>query len=309
MCGTSERAGHGMSERHQSPLHALVPTSSWPTRYNSARIVAVHTPLPMEPREAAPAADAAAADPQACPLYDELVIAHLTPAISISRYRDETQLPAIMAIMAKDLSEPYSIFTYRFFLSGWPELCFLVGGAGAVPSVPPLPSPPDDDSCRAAPGAPSRRPTPAAGSWAPSLGKRSSRRAACGGTSPCSQWTVPSASWGWGSGWRPPSCSRCRRRATRCAGPTVRLAPFRAAPTPAPHPILSRRQIVLEAELSNSAALRLYDKLGFVRDKRLPRYYMNGSDAFRLRHWPPPRAPAVPPPPEEGHGGGAPAAS
>ena len=41
--------------------------------------------------------------------------------------------------------------------------------------------------------------------------------------------------------------------------------------------------IVLETEITNLAALRLYEKLGFSRDKRLPRYYMNGNDAFRLR--------------------------
>ena len=51
---------------------------------------------------------------------------------------------------------------------------------------------------------------------------------------------------------------------------------------------------MLETELTNIAALRLYERLGFVRDKRLPRYYMNGNDAFRLRVWVPrPPAPAA----------------
>lgn len=44
-------------------------------------------------------------------------------------------------------------------------------------------------------------------------------------------------------------------------------------------------EIVLETELSNKAALRLYENLGFVRDKRLFRYYLNGVDAFRLKLW------------------------
>ena len=44
-------------------------------------------------------------------------------------------------------------------------------------------------------------------------------------------------------------------------------------------------QIVLEAEVGNEAALSLYGKLGFVRDKRLAKYYLNGSDAFRLKLW------------------------
>jgi peptide alpha-N-acetyltransferase len=42
-------------------------------------------------------------------------------------------------------------------------------------------------------------------------------------------------------------------------------------------------EVVLEAEAGNSGALRLYRRLGFVRDKRLARYYLSGADAFRLK--------------------------
>jgi peptide alpha-N-acetyltransferase len=44
-------------------------------------------------------------------------------------------------------------------------------------------------------------------------------------------------------------------------------------------------EIVLEAETSNVPALKLYEKHGFIRDKLLTRYYMNGSDAFRLKYF------------------------
>ena len=44
-------------------------------------------------------------------------------------------------------------------------------------------------------------------------------------------------------------------------------------------------QIVLETEVTNKAALKLYENLGFVRDKRLFRYYLNGVEAFRLKLW------------------------
>ena len=44
-------------------------------------------------------------------------------------------------------------------------------------------------------------------------------------------------------------------------------------------------QIVLETEITNKAALHLYENLGFVRDKRLFRYYLNGVDALRLKLW------------------------
>ena len=42
-------------------------------------------------------------------------------------------------------------------------------------------------------------------------------------------------------------------------------------------------EIALECETSNVAAQRLYQKLGFIRDKMLRRYYYTGTDAFRLK--------------------------
>lgn len=42
------------------------------------------------------------------------------------------------------------------------------------------------------------------------------------------------------------------------------------------------KQVVLETEYDNSAALGLYESLGFIREKRLYRFYLNGKDAFRL---------------------------
>lgn len=42
------------------------------------------------------------------------------------RYESELQMPWIMRLITKDLSEPYSIYTYRYFIHNWPQLCFLV---------------------------------------------------------------------------------------------------------------------------------------------------------------------------------------
>lgn len=44
-------------------------------------------------------------------------------------------------------------------------------------------------------------------------------------------------------------------------------------------------EIVLETEVINKPALKLYENLGFLRDKRLFRYYLNGLDALRLKLW------------------------
>ena len=41
-------------------------------------------------------------------------------------------------------------------------------------------------------------------------------------------------------------------------------------------------------------AVRLYEKLGFVRDKKLPRYYLHGTDAWRLKLWLDRPAPPLP---------------
>lgn len=41
--------------------------------------------------------------------------------------------------------------------------------------------------------------------------------------------------------------------------------------------------VELEAEHVNRGAIRLYERLGFVRTHRMCRYYLNGSDAFKLK--------------------------
>lgn len=47
-------------------------------------------------------------------------------SIEYVQYESELQMPMIMKIIQKDLSEPYSIYTYRYFIHNWPKLCFLV---------------------------------------------------------------------------------------------------------------------------------------------------------------------------------------
>ncbi|KAM0787860.1 hypothetical protein ACM66B_003912 [Microbotryomycetes sp. NB124-2] len=43
------------------------------------------------------------------------------------------------------------------------------------------------------------------------------------------------------------------------------------------------QEVVLETEFDNFQALKFYSKLGFVKDKRLYRFYLNAKDAFRLK--------------------------
>eukprot|EP00616_Rhizochromulina_sp_CCMP1243_P013627 CAMPEP_0118985166 /NCGR_PEP_ID=MMETSP1173-20130426/39365_1 /TAXON_ID=1034831 /ORGANISM="Rhizochromulina marina cf, Strain CCMP1243" /LENGTH=187 /DNA_ID=CAMNT_0006935871 /DNA_START=6 /DNA_END=567 /DNA_ORIENTATION=+ len=141
-----------------------------------------------------------------------------------------------MALMDQELSEPYSIFTYRFFLHKWPGLCVraLVGDemVGVV-------------ICKAE-QEPDRHGNMAYTGYIAMLAVSDQHRKKGIGSS------------------------------------LVRLAMQRMKD-------LGCDQAMLETEVSNTKALRLYDRLGFLRDERLVKYYMNGGDAFRLRLWFEPR--------------------
>lgn len=64
----------------------------------------------------------------------------------------------------------------------------------------------------------------------------------------------------------------------------LRPPPEFVATLPPDHPSReSVDEIVLETEADNTAALAFYAKMGFVREKRLHRFYLNGKDAYRLR--------------------------
>lgn len=38
-------------------------------------------------------------------------------------------------------------------------------------------------------------------------------------------------------------------------------------------------------QASNLGAQALYSKLGFVKDEKMAKYYLNGGDAYRLKLW------------------------
>lgn len=48
-----------------------------------------------------------------------------TVEITFKEYENELQMPDIMRVIQRELSEPYSIYTYRYFIHNWPKLCFL----------------------------------------------------------------------------------------------------------------------------------------------------------------------------------------
>lgn len=152
----------------------------------------------------------------------------MTPRASVVPYQGEQHLPAIMRMMEESLSEPYSIFTYRYFLASWPQFCFVVEGPdsrclGAI-------------ICRLAPA----KSTGASRGYIAMLATLPELRRQGFG-----QLLVKSAV-----------------GALQDAG---------------------AEEVVLETEVTNVAAVGLYERLGFLKEKRLHCYYLNGSDAFRLK--------------------------
>ena len=151
--------------------------------------------------------------------------------VVFSTFESEASLPDIMALVEKDLSEPYSVFTYRYFVLGWPALTILAREASDSKLLGVI-------VCKA---------------------DRQNRRKRLRGY----------------------IAMLAVEKEHRKRGIGSYLA-YQA--------ILKMKEmgcdeVVLETELSNSGALSLYGKLGFTRDKRLCRYYLNGGDAFRLKLW------------------------
>ena len=168
-------------------------------------------------------------------------------------YDSEHYLQGIIDLIKVDLSEPYSIFTYRYFINNWPELCFL--------ALMPAPH----------------------GGLAPV--ERAGHPAQCVvGCIVCKQDKHRSGAL---RGYIAMLAVHHSMRKRGMGRKLVQLAVRAMRDSGAD-------EAVLETEVTNIGALRLYEGLGFVRDKRLPRYYLNGNDAFRLKVWfhsPPPLPP------------------
>mmetsp|Transcript_12367 Transcript_12367/g.34730 ORF Transcript_12367/g.34730 Transcript_12367/m.34730 type:complete len:212 (-) Transcript_12367:311-946(-) len=145
----------------------------------------------------------------------------------IRQYRSEDDLDLVMALIDNELSEPYSIFTYRYFIYNWPNLCYLAFDSATGKA------------------------------FGTVVCKLDSHRGTVRGY--LAMLTVEKE-------------YRGKMIGTRL----VRLGIQEMIACGA-------EEVVLEAEVNNHGALRLYTNLGFIRDKRLHRYYLNGGDAFRLK--------------------------
>ncbi|KAJ6980222.1 hypothetical protein D5086_022493 [Populus alba] len=141
-------------------------------------------------------------------------------------YGGEHHLPLIMNLVDQELSEPYSIFTYRYFVYLWPQLSFLAFHKGK-----------------------------------------------CVGTVVCKMGDHRNSTFrGYIAMLVVIKPYRGRGIATELVTRSIQVMMESGC-----------EEVTLEAEVTNKGALALYGRLGFIRAKRLFRYYLNGVDAFRLK--------------------------
>nr|SVE73595.1 EOG090X07BN [Daphnia atkinsoni] len=158
----------------------------------------------------------------------DLITNPLVKNVTYVQYQSELQMPDIMRLIQKDLSEPYSIYTYRYFIHNWPMLCYLaMYGEKCVGAI----------VCKL------------------DVHKKVVRR-----------------------GYIAMLAVDEKYRQEKIGSNLVKKAIAAMVADGAD-------EVVLETEITNEPALRLYENLGFVRDKRLFRYYLNGVDALRLKLW------------------------
>ena len=157
-------------------------------------------------------------------------VEELDPAkLKFVTYEGEEHLGLIIGMIEKELSEPYPIYTYRYFVQNWPMLTFLAYYEGTCVGciVNKL-----DDTKKATK-------TLKRGYIAMLAVEPKYRKLGIG---------------------------------RKLVAMTVEEMVKEKAD-----------EVVLETEVTNVAALGLYESLGFIKDKRLINYYLNGNDAFKLK--------------------------
>jgi peptide alpha-N-acetyltransferase len=170
------------------------------------------------------------------------------PCIRYVNYQTEAQMPDIVQLVKQDLSEPYTVYTYRYFINNWGKLCFLAyDGSECVGAI----------VCK--------------------LDARDKRDQVTADqtSSDSSGDKMPQITY---KGYIAMLVVKKEYRKMKIGSQLVKLAVNAMKESKAD-------EIVLETEVTNKPALKLYENLGFLRDKRLFRYYLSGLDALRLKLW------------------------
>ncbi|KAK7197128.1 Acetyltransferase (GNAT) family/Acetyltransferase (GNAT) domain containing protein [Novymonas esmeraldas] len=152
----------------------------------------------------------------------------------------DAEMDFIVNLFTAELTEPYSSFTYQYFVFGWPDLCITAFGVESATK-------PDKSVVGDKVGAVVSRVT-RKGAGMPLRGYVAMFA------------VVPQF--------------RGYRLGSRLVSLTVELMRKKDCD-----------EVYLETPTSNTRALGLYLNLGFAKTKFLPRYYLDHSDAVRLKLW------------------------
>ncbi|GAA6010803.1 hypothetical protein JCM11491_002953 [Sporobolomyces phaffii] len=203
-----------------------------------------------------------------------------TAEITYRAYRGEQDLEHIVGLVDDELSEPYNLYTYRYFLDQWPHLCFFAF-SGSTPLGVIIskvePHTKSSDFVVLDPAAAWHALADAGGgaSIDPETGEK--RRYKMRGY--LAMLSVK-------KGWRGKGIAThlLRISLTTMLNPPSRAAFPRDVDGVSPERFLfPPDEFVLETESDNAEALGFYGKMGFVREKELYRFYLNGKRAARLK--------------------------
>eukprot|EP00127_Corallochytrium_limacisporum_P003015 Clim_evm62s144 gene=Clim_evmTU62s144 len=147
--------------------------------------------------------------------------------LSVENFKNEEDLKPMMDLIFEDLSEAYTVYTYRFFIVNWPQYTWIARYKGKIIGCV-LTNLFEDDGIKQ-------------GYIAMLAVTKSYRRNGVG-----------------------TALVKCVLDQLIADGAD---------------------EIGLETEVINSPAIRLYESLGFSKDKRLIAHYQDGSDAFRMKLW------------------------
>ncbi|KAG6844191.1 hypothetical protein H0H87_009019 [Tephrocybe sp. NHM501043] len=149
--------------------------------------------------------------------------------IQYRKYLGEPDLPHVMDLVQSELSEPYVIYTFRYFLHHWPHLSFIAYSNDSSDKTP--------------------------------IGVIVCKQSMHRDLTNRGYIAMLSVSKNW------------RKRGIASSLVRNSIEAMKEDDVD---------EIILETEYDNHAALSLYESLGFIREKRLHRFYLNGKDAFRL---------------------------
>ena len=144
-------------------------------------------------------------------------------------YSGEVELEGIMELIQEYLSEPYSIYTYRYFINNWPELCIMASCEDKLI-----------------------------------------------GAVVCQLEQMQIDEVATGKGYIAMLAVREEFRKRRIGSTLVSKSIKKMIE-------MGCEEVILEAEVTNKGALRLYSNMGFIKDRYLHRYYLNAVDAWRFK--------------------------